>query len=1500
MKTTRIFTIFCLLIYGLVLQATTYEYNGFSFELDVSAQTATLIKKTSGNYSGNIIIPESFEGPKNIEYKVTAIGDNAFYGCSGVESISIPNTVLSIGAFAFESCNKLTSISLPTLIGTIGESAFKNCSALTSITLPTNITIVSKSLFNGCSKLSSVTFGQYISAIEDDAFSGCSKLVTLSFPSHLQTIGNSAFAGCSALKSLTLPENVTSVGDNSFQNCSAMRVLRLSKKLQTIGNSAFSNTASLSTLTIPASVKTIGKDAFSSSGILSLTYAEGCEIALRTYATNMNSVSLPSTINAIDNNAFNGCRYLANITLSDAISTIGESAFFGCTSLAAIIIPKSVKSIGINAFGNSGISYLEYADGCTVALRTYASNVTSLFIPATVEEFADNAFSDFNILENVFIYDLEMWNYIFSRKIANPIPVAHKIYLRGNLLTALNADFGCDISNYAFYGCKELRQVNITGSITGIQDYAFTQCPDLEAVVISNNVSFIGKDAFQGCSKLSSIRIGSGIKTIGKNAFYGCTKLNSVLMGSSVTTIDDAAFKGCNSLPGLELPNTLISIGCEAFSGCSSLQTVSIPSGVSQIAESTFYECNNLQEVILPEAITAIGSYSFYGCKRLRSLHMPDDITFYGTRCFSDCDSLRYVFLGTKVSNIESYAFAANKSLTGFYIETITPPACNTNAFDDSDPQYGSLYVPDESVTSYLGKTPWNKYGTITGISSAPTYVTTITLSAPVIIVGEGEPFNLTATINPSNATNKKVNWTSNNTSVAYINSNGVGLANTEGVTTITATAADNNGAIAKCLVIVSNSFKPVQSISLSEDSVTLAEGKEYLLSAEFLPQEATYNEIIWSSSNPQIAQVNSIGLVKALKVGTATISCTARDGKGANDICKLTVTEAVDPTIGDANEDGSVSVSDLAYAVHIIMEELAKGTDISLYDINGDGEITSEDVLAIADLILGRNSASVVRLLKLSKNSITLGVSESLRLNYTTIPYKYAQKVEWTSNDSEVASVDADGNVTALTVGKTIITVTATDGSGLYDECIVVVDGSFGHTEGHAWVDLGLPSGTHWATQNLGALSAAEYGDYYAWGETTVKDVYDWANYKYCNGSATTLTKYCNAASKGFRDDIRVLQPADDAVTATWGDNWCMPTKEQFDELFNSEYTNTTWTQQNGLYGRLITSKLNGNSIFLPAAGYMKANVLTSYGSGGYYATRNLYEEDADYNTSVNFGSSDTNESNHTFRCYGQSIRPVYSSYILISPKSIRLEVDSTTTLSATVINPNGAFSKIIWTSSNESVAIVSSDGVVKGISKGEAILYAMADNGVTGFCKVIVGDLGFTQLSYISFEGGNFNTGLHSKSTIYYQMKMRPTRGGGGAFLGTGSPDDNHDYRFFMLYTTTYIDVNTSRRSGSVLSLNTDYELEFGNNYLKNLATNKTLLSGISQTFEYPSATIYVCGSHDYAYFYYLKAYDNGILVRDYVPCKRNEDGAIGFYDKLSNNFTPVNGKVTAGPEM
>lgn len=201
---------------------------------------------------------------------------------------------------------------------------------------------------------------------------------------------------------------------------------------------------------------------------------------------------------------------------------------------------------------------------------------------------------------------------------------------------------------------------------------------------------------------------------------------------------------------------------------------------------------------------------------------------------------------------------------------------------------------------------------------------------------------------------------------------------------------------------------------------------------------------------------------------------------------------------------------------------------------------------------------------------------------------------------------------------------------------------GGSGHSNGnYEYVDLGLPSGTLWATCNVGANTPEGYGDPFAWGETTPKEYYDWNTYQYCNGSNNTLTKYCNNSSygyNGFTDTLTVLQPMDDAATANWGSGWCMPTYAQWLEL----YQNTTkqWTIQNDVGGLLVTAS-NGNSLFLPIAG-KRGNGWVLYGN---YWSSSLNRGDPDVAWYFGFDSEGYCYNSREYRYYKHNVRAVRSA---------------------------------------------------------------------------------------------------------------------------------------------------------------------------------------------------------------------------------------------------------------
>lgn len=191
----------------------------------------------------------------------------------------------------------------------------------------------------------------------------------------------------------------------------------------------------------------------------------------------------------------------------------------------------------------------------------------------------------------------------------------------------------------------------------------------------------------------------------------------------------------------------------------------------------------------------------------------------------------------------------------------------------------------------------------------------------------------------------------------------------------------------------------------------------------------------------------------------------------------------------------------------------------------------------------------------------------------------------------------------------------------------------------GHEYVDLGLPSGLKWATCNVGASSPEEYGGYYAWGETEEKNDYSYETYKWCKGTYDTMTKYCTNSDYGTVDNRTTLTSSDDVATVKWGSKWRMPTMEEMEEL--NEDCIWTWTTQNGVNGMKVTGP-NGNSIFLPAAGYRNGTGFYDRGSRGNYWSATLFEYINNCAFDLYFDSGGSRWDYWLYRYLGRSVRPV------------------------------------------------------------------------------------------------------------------------------------------------------------------------------------------------------------------------------------------------------------------
>ena len=277
--------------------------------------------------------------------------------------------------------------------------------------------------------------------------------------------------------------------------------------------------------------------------------------------------------------------------------------------------------------------------------------------------------------------------------------------------------------------------------------------------------------------------------------------------------------------------------------------------------------------------------------------------------------------------------------------------------------------------------------------------------------------------------------------------------------------------------------------------------------------------------------------------------------------------------------------------------------------------------------------------------------------------------------------------------------------------------------SEKHEYVDLGLPSGLKWATYNVGATKPEEFGDYFAWGETEKKDYYSWDTYKWCdNSSELSISKYCVKSDNGTVDNLTILEPDDDVAHVKWGGSWRMPTLEEWDELI--QYCTSKVETLNGVKGAKFTGKRNGNSIFLPYAGYREDDQCQNSSKAGHYWSSLLYDSQQAYRCS--FLSPWTYQ---TVRYYGATVRPVNYEYtvrvsgVSLNKSAITLAVRSSEPLSA-VFSPSNAYNQnVVWSSTNANVATVDANGVVTAVQLGTATITAKSkDGGYTATCSVNV----------------------------------------------------------------------------------------------------------------------------------------------------------------------------------
>lgn len=355
----------------IVFYLTDLIYDGFKYSVSQTGE-ATIIEYIGTDTA--VEIPNEIDGNT-----VTAIGIAAFYGCTDLTSITIPDSITSIGTKAFQLCTSLTSITIPDGVISIGERAFDECTSLISITIPKSVTSIGKNAFVGCTSLKSIELDNSNTAylLADGILfnKGKTQLIkypgkkdgtSYSIPDSVTSIGSSAFYGCANLENITIPESVTYIDEYAFNSCVNLTSVTISSKVTFIGNRAFQDCWGLKEIVIP-------------NGITSI---EDCTFE---YCESLASVTIPDSVTVICDSAFSCCRKLTSVTIPDSVTSIEVFAFANCTSLASVTLSNNITSIENNSFVNcESLKSVKIPYGVTL-IKDYAfygcTNLEKIFLP---------------------------------------------------------------------------------------------------------------------------------------------------------------------------------------------------------------------------------------------------------------------------------------------------------------------------------------------------------------------------------------------------------------------------------------------------------------------------------------------------------------------------------------------------------------------------------------------------------------------------------------------------------------------------------------------------------------------------------------------------------------------------------------------------------------------------------------------------------------------------------------------------------------------------------------------------------------------------------------------------------------------------------------------------------------------------------------------------------------------------------------------------------------
>lgn len=667
--------------------------------------------------------------------KVVQIGDNAFSGCSKLDSVFISEGVKEIGKNAFSQCWTLKAINFPKSLTSIGENVFSGCNSLpqgvmyindilycyigqmpenTSITVKDGTKRISNGAFANCDGLTSITIPDGVTSIGDLAFAGCYYLKSVTIPGSVTTIGNEAFAGCGYLSSVVIPDGVVTIGDKAFYN-SSVRSISIPESVIIIGDRALDcnyDTLYWNSINVYPEAFIVGNNYYNNKVIVygdNWIKHRGLGYAKRDTEW---YESLPDGPVYLDNwlVGYKGA-IPANTQIEIKEGTVGiaTSAFIPTEYdeddglITSVSIPESVTTIEEGAFTGCGIS--------------------SIFIPKSVTRIGETSFSSCSYLTTI-IVDPE--NRVFdSRDNCNAIiETVSNTLIQGCSNTIIPASV-TTIGEYAFQA-SNLTSITIPEGVTYISSNAFRLCEELETIILPEGLQAIGNEAFFNCKKLQSIIIPKSVTSFGWGVFLFCTSLSSISIDwpDEITSIPADMFDGCHNLTSINIPESVTSIESFAFRNCYNLIDINIPKSVKTIGQRAFYGCSGLTKI--PDGLTYIGDEAFSYCHNITSVSIPEDITYVGYRAFEGCTGIKSISFPESMGGFETDDLWGLFRVDSSNVESISFHSSNPIRYYGSynnDFDKCTLYVPAGSKEAYRNRSPWSKFKNIRLLDDCGLYI---------------------------------------------------------------------------------------------------------------------------------------------------------------------------------------------------------------------------------------------------------------------------------------------------------------------------------------------------------------------------------------------------------------------------------------------------------------------------------------------------------------------------------------------------------------------------------------------------------------------------------------------------------------------------------------------------------------------------------------------------------------------------------------------------------